>query len=318
MPDFDVSAVSLHSPPAEAPQQAYRPAILAKNNGRYSAAISGTLAIIDLTTGRQVFFDTLWIGAVAPGQSSPVPASKDWTPANEGPHLAYGSVTTEHDAIPGNNALPPVSFIVGPPPPPPEPATLDDVVERLDLLGTEQTLTGIKAALPAAPATEPTLEEVRDKLPADPATETTLALLPEKLDSIAQEDTLVDTKSVLGAGLPPALGPTGGLKVEPIGSTPPTELANHMHTLGKVQIGTQALELPFGSVATRGIIIRAHPDNTGMIFVGSSLVNPAGENSITYLEAGDCLTLEYNDVNPVYLCASIPAQFAFVGALNIV
>jgi hypothetical protein len=118
MPDFDVAAVGLSAPPAEAFKTAYRPAISVRNNGIHPADVVGYIAIIDRTTGLQVFYSQVLLLALGVGLTKPAPALEDWTPDSVGYYLAYGYVTTDHDTVPQNNNLAPTTFHVGPGEPP--------------------------------------------------------------------------------------------------------------------------------------------------------------------------------------------------------
>jgi len=84
---------------------------------------------------------------------------------------------------------------------------------------------------------------------------------------------------------------------------------------GIVVVGTTAVAVTFTGV-TKSIIISADIANTGTLYVGKSNVTNAGLNAFTYLEAGETLTIEYDDAtNAVYVVASIAAQNFWKGAL---
>ena len=84
---------------------------------------------------------------------------------------------------------------------------------------------------------------------------------------------------------------------------------------GKVAVGTTAVEVTFTGTPT-AIIISAPQDNTGTLYIGKSTVTSAGANAMTFLEAGESLSIEYDDAdNPVYVVASVAAQNFFKGAL---
>ena len=84
---------------------------------------------------------------------------------------------------------------------------------------------------------------------------------------------------------------------------------------GKVAVGTTAVEATFTGT-TKSIIISAPLDNTGTLYVGELTVTSDGSNAFAYLEAGESLSIEYDDTdNPVYVVASIAAQNFFKGAL---
>ena len=92
-------------------------------------------------------------------------------------------------------------------------------------------------------------------------------------------------------------------------------ISTDMEGGGKVAVGIAAVEVTFVGIPT-SIIISAPLDNTGTLYVGKSTVTSGGANSIAYLEAGESLSIEYDDTtNPVYVVASIAAQNFFKGAL---
>jgi len=200
-----------------------------------------------------------------------------------------------------------------PPPPPPEPATLDDVVEKLDTLSTEETLGQVKDKLPTAPSTEPTLEEVRDKLPTGPATEATLALIESKIPSaIATEATL----GLIHDQLPDELSESGALKVDVTSSIIPAPLAipDDYEFRGKTEVGTTASVLLFAG-HTRAILIQADPNNTGNVYVGSAFLDALGNHALCCLQPGDSIALDYDDDKvSLYVCATVAAQNIIYGA----
>jgi hypothetical protein len=118
MPDFDVAAVGLSSPPAAAYKTTYRPAITVKNNGVHDADVVGYIAIIERATGLQVFYSPVYLAELGPGGTGAALATATHDFQTEGDYLAYGYVTTDHDSVPQNNNLAPTSFHVGPGEPP--------------------------------------------------------------------------------------------------------------------------------------------------------------------------------------------------------
>ena len=85
---------------------------------------------------------------------------------------------------------------------------------------------------------------------------------------------------------------------------------------GKISASTTAVEVTFTGTPTHSIIIRAYRNNTGLLFVGESNVLSDGSNAMTYLEAGDSLTMDYNDAtNAAYVVASVASQNFYKGAL---
>jgi len=84
---------------------------------------------------------------------------------------------------------------------------------------------------------------------------------------------------------------------------------------GKVSVGVVAVEVTFTGTP-KAIIISAPLDNTGTLYIGKSTVTSAGLNAFAYLEAGESLSIEYDDTtNAIYVVASIAAQNFFKGAL---
>jgi len=83
---------------------------------------------------------------------------------------------------------------------------------------------------------------------------------------------------------------------------------------GKISVGTTAVEITFTG-ATESIIISADSSNTGTLYVGKSSVADTGANAIAFLEAGESLTIDYDDSsNAVYIVASVAAQNFWKGA----
>jgi hypothetical protein len=125
VPDYDVSAEGLASPPNPAFLETYTPAILVKNNGVHEVDVSGTIGIFNLDTGVQVFSAPVTLSGLDAGDTGEARASSSWTPEVIGHYYAYGFVTCDHDGNPSNGQLPPTPFTVSsepPPPPPPVPA----------------------------------------------------------------------------------------------------------------------------------------------------------------------------------------------------
>ena len=84
---------------------------------------------------------------------------------------------------------------------------------------------------------------------------------------------------------------------------------------GLVTVGTTAVEVTFTGV-TQAITIQAHPDNTGILYVGKSDVTNLGANAITLLDAGDSIELSYNDAtNGLYVVSDTAGQQFIKGAL---
>lgn len=85
---------------------------------------------------------------------------------------------------------------------------------------------------------------------------------------------------------------------------------------GKIAVGTTAVEVVFAGTPTHSIIITADLLNTGVLYIGESNVTNAGANAMTFLEAGESLTMDYNDVdNAVYVVSDTVSQNFWKGAL---
>lgn len=84
---------------------------------------------------------------------------------------------------------------------------------------------------------------------------------------------------------------------------------------GKVSVGTTAVEITFTGESS-SIIISADSDNTGKLYIGKSNVTSDGSNAVTFLEAGESVTLDYNDVtNALYVVASAVSQNFWAGTI---
>jgi hypothetical protein len=85
---------------------------------------------------------------------------------------------------------------------------------------------------------------------------------------------------------------------------------------GKIAVGSvSAVEVTFMGTTT-SIIITADKDNAGLLFIGKSNVTNDGANSMTYLEAGDSITIDYDDAtNAVYVISDTASQYFWKGSL---
>ena len=84
---------------------------------------------------------------------------------------------------------------------------------------------------------------------------------------------------------------------------------------GQIALGIVAVEVTFVGTP-RVIIIQADSTNTGLVYVGTAAVSAAGANAIVSLQAGDAISLSYNDTtNPLYVVASVVGQNFIKGAL---
>ena len=85
---------------------------------------------------------------------------------------------------------------------------------------------------------------------------------------------------------------------------------------GKIAVGTTAVAVNFTS-QVKTILISADKDNTGLLYVGNSTVTNTGANAITYLQAGDSISIDYDDVNgDIYVVASAVSQNFWKGGIK--
>jgi hypothetical protein len=99
------------------------------------------------------------------------------------------------------------------------------------------------------------------------------------------------------------------------GNVIPVPIRKDMEGGGKISVGTTAVEVTFTGTTTT-IIISADPENTGTLYVGKSDIDSSGNNSLTFLEAGEDIAIRYDDSeNPIYIVASVASQNYFKGAL---
>ena len=117
--DYDVAALGLSAPPAQAVVTPYRPAVSVRNNGIHNAIASGYLRIY--SAGLLIFETEVYSGTLAPGATGTADGVDYWTPPAEGPYIVNGYVTTPLDQLEINNNLGPVTIIVTGGPVPPEP-----------------------------------------------------------------------------------------------------------------------------------------------------------------------------------------------------
>lgn len=118
MPDYDVGAVGLSSPPASAVIQAYRPAVSVRNNGVHDALAVGSLRIY--SAGLLIFTTEIYSATIAPGETKPAQATDYWTPPALGRYQFIAYVSCINDQVEPNNNLAPcfVDVIPGEPTPP--------------------------------------------------------------------------------------------------------------------------------------------------------------------------------------------------------
>jgi hypothetical protein len=152
MPDFDVAAVGLDTPPAAASLTTYRPAISVRNNGIHPALATGYIRIY--RAGSLVFTSNVYSGLIQPGQTKPAQADTYWTPGIVGTYQVSGYVTTIHDQVEHNNQLAPTLVTVTAAPPPPPPPVVAHASQHEDGGSDELNLDGLPGTLaePQPPA----------------------------------------------------------------------------------------------------------------------------------------------------------------------
>lgn len=80
---------------------------------------------------------------------------------------------------------------------------------------------------------------------------------------------------------------------------------------GNSDVGTTAEQIVTTStVAVKGVIVKAHRDNTGVIYIGNSDVTAATADATDGfpLESGEAITVEIDNVNKLYAIASAVNQ----------
>lgn len=91
--------------------------------------------------------------------------------------------------------------------------------------------------------------------------------------------------------------------------------ATNLSAGGKISVGTTPVEATFAGT-TKSIIITADKDNVGLLYIGKSNVTSAGANSLTFLEAGDSISMNYNDAtNGLFVVSDTASQNFWKGCL---
>lgn len=82
---------------------------------------------------------------------------------------------------------------------------------------------------------------------------------------------------------------------------------------GKVEVGTVAVPITFTS-RVKHICLTADDSNTSRIFIGSSNVQGNGNNAFVYLDPGDNMEFDYDDINnKIYAVSSNVGQYLWKG-----
>ena len=157
MPDIDVAAVALASPPPSAPQATYTPAVTVKNNGIHARAATGYLQMFDKATG--VLLDTfpLASASIAAGATGLAYATGvlDLSAAPVGKVLMFcGFVSCTGDQVPANNVLAPCFVTVSAEPPEPPGPVVSHASQHEEGGNDELYLEGLRGKL--ASKQEPT------------------------------------------------------------------------------------------------------------------------------------------------------------------
>jgi hypothetical protein len=101
--------LALSSPPNSAQLTAYRPAVSFKNTGDVPAYITGTLSILDKTSGRTVYSSQLYSPPVPPGATGTATSSTNWTPAPSASYEVRASLFAGNADISASSTLTPVT-----------------------------------------------------------------------------------------------------------------------------------------------------------------------------------------------------------------
>ena len=122
-------------------------------------------------------------------------------------------------------------------------------------------------------------------------------------------------KNVAGATINPATEEKQDSIVTAINAVSGLQRSTNMIGNGKIIVGTIAVEVAFtGTIES--IVISADFDNTGILYVGKSIVTNLGANAIVALQPGDSITMDYDDsTNAIYVVASVAGQYFYAGAL---
>jgi hypothetical protein len=84
---------------------------------------------------------------------------------------------------------------------------------------------------------------------------------------------------------------------------------------GKVSVGTTAVAVTFTGTTT-SVIISSDINNTGVLYIGKSTVTNLGANAFCFLQAGESVTIDYNDAtNALYVVSDTASQYFWKGAL---
>lgn len=85
---------------------------------------------------------------------------------------------------------------------------------------------------------------------------------------------------------------------------------------GKLLVDILPVEVTF-SITPRSIMITSDKDNVGTLYIGKDNITSNGDNAITYLSAGDVITLDYDGTaSAIYVVSSISSQYFWKGGFQ--
>jgi len=102
----------------------------------------------------------------------------------------------------------------------------------------------------------------------------------------------------------------------PVSGTITAENPTNLEGGGSGAVGVTAVEVTFTATPTRSIIISSAIANTGILYIGKSDVTNLGANAFAFLQAGDSVSIDYDDAsNAIYVVSDTAAQSFFKGAV---
>lgn len=76
---------------------------------------------------------------------------------------------------------------------------------------------------------------------------------------------------------------------------------------GPVTVGTSAVEMTFTG-ATKSLFVQSDHDNTGTIWIGGATIDNTGANAVARLDAGEALTIDFDDSSNAWYAVSDTAS----------
>jgi hypothetical protein len=93
--------------------------------------------------------------------------------------------------------------------------------------------------------------------------------------------------------------------------------ATNLEGGGKISIGTTAIPINFTTMIPTTIFITADSGNTGVLYLGGPTVDSTGNNAFTYINAGDMISLDYNNIsNQLFIVANTSSQNFWKGGFR--